>query len=202
MENYYQQFLGIQGVSRPDYYTLLGVQPKEKDSAIITDAAQKRIQQLETQKTPENETAITQILSEITTARDCLLDEKARKQYEFLRLLNESVAEKNASENVTLEKRSAENDGSTGSTTSSATSGMASTMPSGMSAGMPNYVQNLTPQAVPDPTFQAMQMNSAPGMMPGIPQQGMAPNMFMPGMIPGGAPGMAPVQPQGMPQPG
>ncbi len=212
MENHYQLFLGISGTSRPDYYTLLGVQANEKDSATITDAASKRIQQLETQKTPENEAVVTQILSEIATARDCLLDEKARKQYEFQRLLDESVAEKTASENVTQTVNAP--------STAPLPEATSNAMPP---EGMSNFMPNPAPQMMPAPAFQAMQMGVTPGMMPGMPQPGMMPvqpqgmpgavpgmdlNAVMPGMTPGVAPGfypqqpgIAPAQPQGMPQP-
>ena len=96
-ENVYQKYLGIAINGKPDHYTLLGVPFKESNPDTIAAAARQRKEILALQETPENQTEIQLLISEIKHARDCLLDDKARKQYEFDFLLNRSVEEKNAS---------------------------------------------------------------------------------------------------------
>ena len=96
-ENVYQKYLGIAINGKPDHYTLLGVPFKEANPDTIAAAARQRKEILALQETPENQTEIQLLISEIKHARDCLLDDKARKQYEFDFLLNRSVEEKNAS---------------------------------------------------------------------------------------------------------
>lgn len=95
-ENVYLKYLGITTAGKPDHYTLLGVPFKEAKPDIIAAAARQRKEILSLQETPDNQAEIQLLISEIKDARDCLLDDKKRKQYEFDFLLNRSVEEKNA----------------------------------------------------------------------------------------------------------
>ena len=95
-ENVYQKYLGITASGKPDHYALLGVPFKESNPEIIAAAARQRREILTLQETSDNQTEIKLLISEIKDARDTLLDDKKRKQYEFDFLLNRSVEEKNA----------------------------------------------------------------------------------------------------------
>src|SRR5690242_15128683 len=78
----YTEWLKIPaGVRPPDYYTLLGISPGEKDAAVIERAAMERMKVVRPRclKFPEEGT---DLLNEISAARICLVDRASRDEYE------------------------------------------------------------------------------------------------------------------------
>ena len=86
-ENVYQKYLGITTAGKPDHYALLGVPFKESNPEIIAAAARQRKEILSLQETPENQTEIQLMISEIKDARDTLLDDKKRFNTDYSDLI-------------------------------------------------------------------------------------------------------------------
>ncbi|MCE9526804.1 MAG: PQQ-binding-like beta-propeller repeat protein, partial [Planctomycetales bacterium] len=94
----YTNWLGIPESERPiTYYRLLAIKLFENNPTVISAAAQKRAEQLQSAVRATNSPDYQRILKEIATARDCLLDPVLRERYDGqLRQRNAKAALKGA----------------------------------------------------------------------------------------------------------
>ena len=66
----------------PSYYRLLGLRPLESDPQIIASSAQRVIAHVSQFQNTEHAAACTQLLGELTAARDCLLNPGRKQAYD------------------------------------------------------------------------------------------------------------------------
>ncbi len=78
----YHKWLGIPPKNQPaNHYRLLAIEPFEDDPEVINLAADQRMSYVRSFQAGQNGEHSQKILTELSQARVCLLDEKARKQY-------------------------------------------------------------------------------------------------------------------------
>ena len=80
--NPYSQWLGLNIAGQPDCYTLIGLPWYEADSAKIQAAADQAYARVQVQQAGINEPTKQALLSEILTARACLLDPTSKATYD------------------------------------------------------------------------------------------------------------------------
>lgn len=79
----YSQWLGIaEGPRPPDFYSLLGLLPTERDAAAISRAADMQLARLRQVRPGEWATVWSRLIDEITEAKRCLTDPHARAVYD------------------------------------------------------------------------------------------------------------------------
>ena len=78
----YHKWLAIPAEDQPPtHYRLLALEAFEDDTEVISNAAEQRISHLRILEMGEQGEIATELIAEITAARDCLLDPETRAAY-------------------------------------------------------------------------------------------------------------------------